>query len=29
MMKNDVYFIESTLGCQVMQDFDLRKLDDL
>ena len=31
MMKNGVYFIvsDSSLGCRVIQDFDLCKLDDL
>ena len=30
MIKNDVYFYcDSTLGCQVVQDFDLCKLDYL
>ena len=28
MMKNGVYF-GSTLGCRVIQDFDLCRLDDL
>ena len=29
MMNNGVYFIVIALGCQVIQDFDLCKLDDL
>ena len=30
MMKNGVYFnCDSNLGCRVIQDFDLCKLDDL
>ena len=29
MMKNGIYFIDSTLGGQVIEDFDLCKLDDL
>ena len=29
MMKNRVYFIVIALGCQVIQDFGLCKLDDL
>ena len=29
MRKNGVYFVDSTLGCRVIQHFDLWKLEDL
>ena len=29
MMKNGVCYCVSTIGCRVIQDFDLCKLDDL